>query len=191
MLLSWESEATGHRMDHLIPWDAKRGLAIFAHPDDETLWCGGLLSRGDLDWTVVCCSIPEKDPERAYKFFGACSALGVTGRLLPFGEKAGPFRLDMIDTDGFDVVLTHGVAGEYGHPQHKELHERLPMATRHIGYGGEGRYKLPLSDPMKHRKMAALRCYDHVSPADDGKPKWEALLEYYGKRFDVWRETYD
>lgn len=184
-------------MDALIPAGAKRGCAILAHPDDESLWCGGLLSRSGIDWTVICCSVPEKDPERAYKFFAACTLLGVTGRLLPFGEKAGLFRLDLIDLTGFDLVLTHGPEGEYGHPQHRELHDRLfrfcPVPLRTIGYrqGGMGRFAFPLDAIARHTKLEALKCYDHKSPADDGKTKWQALIDYYGTRFDLWNETYD
>jgi LmbE family N-acetylglucosaminyl deacetylase len=179
----------------LIPAGAKKGLAIFAHPDDESLWCGGLLS-GELDWTVVCCTIPVKDPIRADKFFAACRSLNVDARLVSFLENGGRMPLDKIDTTGFDVILTHGRAGEYGHPQHTEVHayvaSRFPERARYIGYrrGGSGRFVYPLNEWQRARKLAALKCYDHVSPTD-GKPKWEALLERYGKDFDLWCETYD
>jgi hypothetical protein len=183
-------------MDDLIPRGARRGCAIFAHPDDESLWCGGLIGSSGLDWTVVCCSIPEKDPIRAYKFFEACEALGAKGRLLPFGEKSGLLRIEEVNLTGFDLVLTHGPAGEYGHPQHIELHDRLfrfcPVPLRTIGYrkGGLGRFAYPLDNVAKHTKLEALKKYDHVSPSDK-KPKWKALLDYYGQKFDLWTETYD
>lgn len=183
-------------MERLIPAGARRAVAVLAHPDDESLWCGGLIGRSDLDWTVICCSIPHADPIRAYQFFQACEVLGAKGRLLPFGERAGLFRIDEIDLSSFDLVLTHGRNGEYGHPQHIELHDRLrervPDRLRTIGYrkDGAGRFSHPLDSIAKQIKLAALRCYSAVSPTDR-KPKWEALLEYYGSRFDLWHETYD
>lgn len=191
-----QAEAKGHRLDTLIPAGARKACAVLAHPDDESLWCGGFIARSELDWTVICCSIPKADPIRAYKFFLACEMLGAKGRLLPFSERDGLFRSYEIDLNEFDLVLTHGVDGEYGHPQHIALHDslkaRCPERLRTIGYrdGGKGRFAFPLDTVAKHTKLAALRCYDHVSPTD-GKPKWEALLERYGARFDLWHETYD
>lgn len=183
-------------MDDLIPAGTRRAAAVLAHPDDESLWCGGLLARADVEWTVVCCSVPFADPERAHdKFFKACSVLGVTAELLPFGERAGPLRIDTFDLTPFDLILTHGEAGEYGHPQHKELYRRLAAGgehrTRFIGYGGQGRFKVPLSEALKAKKLEALRCYDHISPTDGGRPKSQALIDYYGARFDLWCERYD
>lgn len=182
-------------MDDLIPEGAKRGLGIFAHPDDESLWCGGLIARADVEWTIVCCSIPPRDPVRAYKFFLACETLGAKGRLLPFPEES--FIVDdrtmYVDFSDFDFVLTHGAAGEYGHAHHIALHdlirERVPV-VRFIGYGGKGRFTVPLDETLRAKKLAALKCYDHVS-VSDGTLKWQALLDYYGKRFDLWTETYD
>jgi LmbE family N-acetylglucosaminyl deacetylase len=179
-------------MDDLIPEDAETGVAVFAHPDDESLWAGGLLAGNNVTWTVICCSIPKRDPIRAYKFFDACEMLGVNGRLLPFSEE-DPFRLDLLDLDGYDVILTHGKAGEYGHPHHKFLHERIanefPKKARFVAYGGEATWELPLTPLGKAIKSNAIHCYNHRG-ADGPLTKAEALLEYYGKRFDLWTERY-
>lgn len=184
-------------MDDLIPESAETGLLVVAHPDDEALWCGGLLARRDILWTVICCSIPHRDPERAYHFFQSCEVLGATGRLLPFSERSGPFRYDLIDVAGFDVILTHGRAGEYGHPHHKNVHEgirnKLPnRVRRHIGYRPDrrrGQWSLPLDATLKAKKLEALKCYRTEVP--EGQETWANLLEIFGKKFDLWNETYD
>ncbi len=180
---------------------ARNPVIVVAHPDDETLWCGGLMIRYDeVRWTVICCSIPQADPVRAWKFFDACAALGASGRLLPYTESlpGQDLRaLGELDLTGFDLVVTHNVQGEYGHPHHKGLHNFIigraicPVMT--IGYraGGIGKRKLDLTQEEREHKLAALKCYNHHSPTDGGKPKWQALLDRYGSQFDFGVETYD
>ncbi len=120
--------------------------------------------------------------------------------LLPF-QEGGPNEslghLDVLDLDGFDLIVTHGKAGEYGHKHHIQLHEhiaaRWPEKTITIGYrkGGIGATAFRLSDEEWDQKLRALKCYDHKAPADGGKPKWQALLDRYGDEFDFRKESYD
>lgn len=178
--------------------DVRSGAIVVAHPDDETIWCGGLMARYLFRWTVICCSIPRTDPIRAYKFFEACESLGAKARLLPFVEPEPRLRLgnlDHLDLSEFDVVVTHNVVGEYGHRHHVDVHEHVteqwPDKTWTIGYGmPTGSAVLDLTDNEMLRKREALRCYDHVSPTD-GQPKWQALLARYGSMFDLSVETYE
>lgn len=176
----------------------RNGAIILAHPDDESLWCGGLMVRFPCRWTAICCSIPRTDPIRAWKFFDACAVLGATARLLPFVEP-GPQdilgHLDNLDVGGFDAIVTHNAVGEYGHRHHVDVHRhvvaRWPERSWLIGYGAApGAFTIALSEQDMARKRAALRCYDHVSPSD-GKPKWQALLDRYGAMFDLDVETYE
>jgi hypothetical protein len=179
-------------------FDAVRsGVIVVAHCDDETLWCGGLMARHLFRWTVISCSIPRTDPIRAYKFFEACESLGAKARLLPFVEAEPHMKLgnlDRLDLSEFDVIVTHNRAGEYGHRHHVDVHEHItghwPERTWCIGYGiNRHDVAIDLTAGEQLRKREALRCYDHVSPTD-GKPKWEALIERYGKQFDLSVETY-
>lgn len=183
-------------METLIPSGAKRGVAVVAHADDESLWCGGLIARGDLDWTIICCTIADIDPIRAYKFFDACDVLGAKARLLPFRESQAPIKIEYLDLSGFDLIVTHGAAGEYGHPHHQEVHQAISKRypnSRYFGYrkGGTGRFHVPLDDAMKAKKLAALKCYNHSTTSDHGHPKWQTLLAAFEPMFDLWNETYD
>lgn len=175
-----------------------RRALVVAHPDDESIWFGGLLAAEPGNWTVICCSIPRTDPVRAWKFFGACEVLGAKARLLPFVE-AGPKdplqNLDLINLSGFDEIVTHNVVGEYGHQHHVQINRlltaRYPDKVVTGGYGkAAGSKRMALNEHQLGIKMAALRCYDHVSPSD-GKPKWRALIDRYGAEFDLGVETYD
>ena len=176
----------------------RSGALVVAHPDDETMWAGGLLARHGEKFTVICCSIPRSDPVRAYKFFAACDVFGARAILLPFTEAAPDemlHGLGLLDLAAFDCVVTHNSVGEYGHPQHRTLsrfiRERWADKTFTFGWRpeGHGSIVLHLTADEQARRLAALKCYDHVSPNDNGKPKWQALLERYP--VDLRVETHD
>jgi len=180
---------------------AGRGAVVVAHPDDESLWCGGLIARYLLvDWTVICCSIPVRDPVRAWKFFNACERLGATARLLPFVEDPrGQLQgLEHLSLSGFEVVVSHGEAGEYGHPHHVQVHHavRARAAGRMLAIGarpgGAGSLTMQLRADELEIKVGALRAYDHVLPYE-GRPmtKWEALIARYATDYPLEVETYD
>lgn len=145
---------------------------------------------------MICCTVPRHDPIRAEKFANSCALLGARWKYLCFPEIE-PIRFDLLDLDGYDLILTHGAAGEYGHRQHIELHNFIAdnwlTKARFFGYRktGKGVYDVPLDDNLKARKLAALKAYDHCSPTDRGKPKWQALLDVFEPQFDLWHETYD
>lgn len=171
---------------------AQNGVVVVAHPDDETLWFGGLLARYGARFTVICCSVPVHDPIRVDKFHDACAVFGASSEVLPYSEIE-PLRLDLLDLDRFDAIVTHGPAGEYGHRQHKEVSAHIAARWPNaIGsaYGAQSRdMVLKLSADEWATKLKALRCYDHTSRTDR-RPKWEALLNVYAERFDLRAEPY-
>ena len=157
---------------------------MFAHPDDESLWCGGRLSEGD--WAVICCSVPDKHPNRAWRFFEACEVLGVKGKILPWRESEGLY-LEELDLDEYDEILTHGEAGEYGHRHHVAIHkhikERWGDRAEYIGYGVDGAKEYPLSREAQEKKRKAIEVYNR-----DPYPK--KLISWYGPKYDLWTERY-
>lgn len=173
-----------------------RRALVVAHPDDESIWFGGLLAAEPGDWTIICCSIPRTDPVRAWKFFDACEVLKAVPRLLPFVEAPkDPLYLEPLDLDGFDQIVTHSLVGEYGHHHHTQLN-RVLTAKYHgkllFGCYGKsaGPKRIALNEEQFETKLAAMRCYNHTSPSD-GQPKWRALIDRYGKQFDLKIETYE
>jgi len=176
-----------------------RRALVVAHPDDETLFFGGLLLACPGDWTIICCTVPRADPVRATKFFDAAKLLGA--RAAELVRETEPFsseplsHLERLALGDFDLIVTHNSVGEYGHAHHIALNryvaQRWPDKIVTGGYGkAPCAFRVVLDAHQIAMKMAALRCYDHVSPLD-GKPKWRALLDRYGTMFDFGVETYD
>ena len=107
-----------------------RSLVVCAHPDDETLFFGGLLaSHPDVEWHLVCATRATTRAEQR------CQELERASRELGFAHI---YMWDFVDDPQlrlpipqleerlrglgeFDEVYTHGPLGEYGHPHHRDV----------------------------------------------------------------------
>jgi LmbE family N-acetylglucosaminyl deacetylase len=107
-------------------------LLVVAHPDDETIFFGGLLQHErSLPWKVVCVTDGNADKrgaERAEEFLAATKLLGVKATEHWNFPDLFPNRLPVKEiTDRLSTFLqpkevyTHGPLGEYGHPHHQDV----------------------------------------------------------------------
>ena len=169
----------------------RRGLLCVAHPDDESLWFGGtLLSAVDVRWTVLCATYGDDTP-RGRDFRGVCQRLGAQAVQLGLPDSTGllpePLLRDGVsevaEQGPFDVVLTHGRWGEYGHPHHRQVsrmvRERWPNAME-SGFGAPRlTHQVPLSAAVRARKKRLLERY--VSEGKSERvvdyPAWDAAFE--------------
>jgi LmbE family N-acetylglucosaminyl deacetylase len=128
---------------------------VFAHPDDESIACGGLLARcAELGARVVllCATHGEYQPgarderlfeTRARELEDAACALGLAEVVLldyPDGdlrsvdeaviEQRIVSEIRRVDPD---VIVTFGGDGLYWHPDHIVIHERTTAAVRSMG----------------------------------------------------------
>lgn len=104
---------------------------VVAHPDDESLWSGGLiLSHADWRWWIVTLC-RASDPDRAPKFRRVLEVLGADGEMADLDDGPAQEPLDheslcqtverLLDGKRFDLVVTHGPSGEYTrHRRHEE-----------------------------------------------------------------------
>jgi LmbE family N-acetylglucosaminyl deacetylase len=114
----------------------KKVLVAVAHPDDETLWCGGtLLTHPDWDLTIFALT-RKSDPDRAPKFFKVVSEYGAAGIMADLDDGPGQKPLsykeyktaftENINDRAFDTVITHAPFGEYTrHLRHEELSQAV------------------------------------------------------------------
>lgn len=170
----------------------KSPAVVVAHPDDETLFAGGFLARHGRGSTVICCTTPMRDPIRIEKFLNACKVYGANPQIETAmdGGQDRPISLNL-NLDAFDFVLTHNQWGEYGHPHHVAVHHHVrKRAKGKVMVFGDERAQaakkqalyIQLTHEEEVTRMEALQCYNHVLPyGGRDLPKWEALLERYGR----------
>jgi LmbE family N-acetylglucosaminyl deacetylase len=109
----------------------KQNLLVVAHPDDETIFFGGLVQvYRRLPWRIVCVTDGNADGEgekRKRDFHSACDQLGAKSfEMWDFPDKFES-RLDLdrliarLREETAAAVYTHGILGEYGHPHHQDV----------------------------------------------------------------------
>lgn len=115
-----------------------RATLLFAHPDDEVIFAGGLmLEHREIEWDWVCATYKSSDP-RARKLRNSADAFRRRGaainRVRHMGmEDDGGHVLSLElyrrwrdaaarEVQATDLVVTHGRMGEYGHAHHMGLH---------------------------------------------------------------------
>lgn len=131
-------------MDHdSEPRAIRRVAVVVAHPDDETLWAGGLLLSHPA-WTPFIVTLCRgSDPDRAPKFLRALGYLNAHGRMgdlddgpdqipLPAG-KVREAILSLLPDRNYDLLLTHAPRGEY--TRHRR-HEEVARAVRRLWRDG-------------------------------------------------------
>jgi len=108
-----------------------RAAVVVAHPDDETLWCGGyILTHPEFLWHVVTLC-RASDPDRAPKFRRVLQQLGADGEMadLDDGPDQAPLPIEqvqhtivrLLSARSYKLILTHGPLGEYTrHRRHQE-----------------------------------------------------------------------
>ena len=153
-------------MKRIIMKPGESALVIVAHPDDETIWMGGLVKENpEVKWTIfsLCRS---SDRDREPKFRRVCGHLGANP-LMSDLEDEGVMRIkesvpvikklirSNLKNKKFNYIFTHGANGEYGHPRHKGVNlavrelfkEGRVKADKLLFFNYEKKDKKPFSPP--------------------------------------------
>lgn len=118
-----ERALPGKRKEQMKQKNPLSGCVVVAHPDDETIWTGGLIiMRPEWRWTVISLC-RGGDPERAPKFQRAAVELGATAVIgdLDDGPEQAPLSqaniqdtiISLLPSKDFDLMVTHSPRGEY------------------------------------------------------------------------------
>lgn len=165
-------------------------LAVFAHPDDESLACGGTLARlrdAGLRVVVLSASRGERGarsgpvPDEALgrtrigELRAAAEALGVAEVIVgdhPDGAlqwaHVGELHAELVTLmrrRAPAAVITFGEDGLYWHRDHVGIHERTTMAVRALGGAAPPLYYVTMAEGVMTRIVSIARRRGWTPPA--------------------------
>lgn len=157
-------------------------LAVFAHPDDESLLCGGTLARladAGIRTVLMCGSRGERgsvsDPAlvadsdlgsvRVSELRAAADVLGI-GAVIALDHKDGDLRWDDVPEFHADIlaaieeyrpeaVITFAENGLYWHLDHIGVHERTYTAVKSLGPSAPPLYYVTMPNGLIRRLVEA------------------------------------
>lgn len=171
----------------------KHSAVVVAHPDDETLWCGGeILMYPNENWFVV--SLCRKnDPDRAPKFKKALSVYGAKGVMgdlddapeqLPLStEEVKKAILNLLPQIKYDLIITHSPFGEYTrHLRHEEIGRAVISLWNEHKIETNTLWLFAYEDGNKEYYPRAVEDADYFNelPINIWKKKWRIITEIYG-----------
>jgi len=199
MCLGTSFSRVGMQIKNSVPRAKARVAVLVAHPDDETLWCGGLLLQHPSWDSFVGSLCRGNDPDRAPKFFKALDRLGAEGAMadLDDGPQQVPLEesavrqtlLSLMPGRAWDIILTHGLLGEYTrHLRHEEVSRAVlnlwsdgALRARELwlfAYEDGGRSYLPRPQDGADIRLAL--------PDDTWQAKYSLVTEAYGFAPESW-----
>lgn len=164
----------------------KKAALIVAHPDDETLWAGGLLLNNPHWDCFIVCLCRKDDPDRAPKFHKALEELNCKGIMGGLDDGPGQIPQDKAEIESlilqllpktdYDLIITHSPLGEY---------------TRHLRHEEIGITVLGLWHESKIA-AAELRLFAYEDHCKEYYPKAVSSADFYFELSNaLWQKKYE
>ena len=174
-------------------WKHKSCAVIVAHPDDETLWAGGIiLMHPEINWTVLTlCRL--SDPDRSLKFLKAVGTLGATGIMgdLDDGPEQIPIHchevrnaiIELLPEDNYDLIITHDLRGEYTrHRRHEDVGRAVVSLWENEDLTSKEIWRFAYEDSNRKHLPIAIKDADlkiRLSPKI-WEQKYKIITDIYG-----------
>lgn len=180
-------------MKTLKTMEKKNILVIVAHPDDETLWCGGTILMHPLHYWFIASLSRKKDRDRRPKFERALAVYGAKGVMgnLDDGAEQRPLNknvvkkaiLNLLPEQKFDLVLTHSPTGEYTrHLRHEEIGRAVIELWNEQKISTDELWTFAFEDGFKKYYPQAIKeaSLHQTLPKNIWQEKYRIITEVYG-----------
>lgn len=172
--------------------EKKNILVIVAHPDDETLWCGGIMLMHPEHHWFIACLCRKNDPDRGPKFKKALAIYKAEGRMgnLDDSEEQRPLNknvvkkaiLKLLPKQNFELVLTHSPTGEYTrHLRHEEIGRAVIELWSEQKISTDELWTFAFEDGYKKYYPQAIKAANihQTLPKSIWKEKYRIITEVY------------
>lgn len=167
---------------------------IVAHPDDETLWTGGIiLMHPEIQWTILTlCRMSDRD--RSPKFRKAMKALGAEEGImgdLDDGPEQTPLDChevqcaitELLPFNNYDLIITHSPDGEYTrHRRHEEVGRAVAYMWENENLLSKELWQFAYEDSNRQHSPRPIQNADLIKklPKEIWQKKYEIITNIYG-----------
>jgi LmbE family N-acetylglucosaminyl deacetylase len=178
---------------------SKEVAVIVAHPDDETLWAGGILLEHTEWQCFIICLCRKHDADRAPKFHKALNVFLATGAMGDLDDGPEQLPLDQEDIESaildllpkryYDLIITHNPLGEYTrHLRHEEIGSAVLSLWKEGRLSSNELLVFAYEDGNKKYFPKAMKVADIYMelPAELWNLKYNIITDIYGFDRDSW-----
>ena len=177
----------------------QKAAVIVAHPDDETLWSGGMiLTHPNYQWFITALS-RQSDPDRSQKFLQALQSYAATGAIadLDDGVEQTPLLnnevqetiLGLMPDFYYDLILTHAPDGEYTtHRRHKEVSKAVIDLWLAGKISSKELWLFAYNDDLGQHLPKPIETAHHFETYPEAilQEKYRIITDVYGFHPDSW-----
>jgi LmbE family N-acetylglucosaminyl deacetylase len=172
---------------------------MVAHPDDETLWMGGVLLMNPQWRCRICTLCRASDKDRAPKFHSALERYRASGTMADMDDGPNQYPLTdravqdtvaaSVGNTRYDLFITHSPMGEYtSHRRHQEVNRAVVSLWQRGILKSDRLWFFAYDD---HNDTHLPQAIDNADiqielPSEIWEEKHRIICELYGFTLDSW-----